>query len=440
MGWKPAIWIGIYLLLVMIPQAVLLLGEVPPGQSFWWNFSMACGFAGMAMMGIQFALTSRIRAVSAPFGIDIIYLFHRYLAWIALGLVLVHFGILWWAYEERLGPTINPLEAEWELTAGRAALLLFGLAVVTSEWRKPLRLEYGLWRYSHVAFATLGFGAAVAHIIGIGYFTAAPVNRALWLAATLGWLVLLVWVRVVKPWGQKRHPWRVVAVTPGRNDVWTLTLEPDGHAGLKGFMPGQFAWLTLRASPYGLREHPFSIVSPPEELPRVSFGIKELGDFTAGIADIKPGETAYLDAPFGVFSVDRSPDAAGFVGVVGGVGVTPVLSMLRSLAARGDPRPFWLFFGNKDWDGIPFREELDALRQRMDLRLIHVLEDPPEGWEGEAGYVTREVLERHLPEESRPRLHHFLCGPTPMTAAAEKALHEMGVPAHRVQTEVFDLV
>ena len=95
MGWKPALWIGIYLLLVMAPQAVLLFGEVPPGKAFWWNFSMACGFAAIAMMGVQFALTSRLRVVSSPFGVDIIYLFHRYLAWIALSLALVHFGILW---------------------------------------------------------------------------------------------------------------------------------------------------------------------------------------------------------------------------------------------------------------------------------------------------------------------------------------------------------
>ncbi|MCB4823944.1 ferredoxin reductase family protein [Roseicella aerolata] len=437
---RAAAWIAIYLLLVLAPQAVLLLGEVPPGREFWWDFSMALGFAGMAMMGVQFALTARLRPLTAPFGIDIIYLFHRYLAWIALALVLVHFGILWLGYEEALGPTIDPREAPWELTAGRAALVLFALAVITSEWRKLLRLEYGLWRYAHVALATLGFAAAVAHILGIGYFTAAPVKRVLWLSVTLVWVLLLVWVRVAKPWEQKRHPWRVVAVRPERNDTWTLALEPDGHAGLKGFSPGQFAWLTLRGSPFGLREHPFSIASAPEDLPRIEFGIKALGDFTGRIGEIRPGEVAYLDAPYGVFSIDRVPDAAGFVGIVGGIGVTPMMSMLRSMAARADRRPVWLFYGNKTWEKVVFREELEALRSRLDLRLVHILEEPPEGWQGETGHVTRELLERHLSPELRPRLHHFLCGPPPMTAAAEKALHELGLPAHRVQTEVFELV
>ena len=437
---RAAIWIGLYLLLVLAPQAVLLFGEVPPGRGFWWDLSMSFAFAGMAMFAVQFALTSRLRVLSAPFGIDVIYLFHRYLAWIALGLVAAHFAILWTGYEESLGPTINPFVAPWELTAGRAALVLFALAVITSQWRKALRLEYGLWRYSHVALATLGFAAAVAHIVGVGYLTTAPAKRALWLAATLGWVLLLVWVRVVRPWRQWRAPWRVVSVQPGRNDSVTLTLEPDGHAGLAGFMPGQFAWLTLGHSPFALREHPFSIVSAPEELPRVSFGIKALGDFTATMRDLKPGERAYLDAPYGVFSIDRAPDAAGFVGIVGGIGITPLMSMLRSMAARGDRRPVWLFYGSKTWEEIAFREDLEALRERMDLRLVHILEEPPEGWEGERGFVTREVLERHIPAGLRQGLHHFLCGPPPMTAAAEQALGDMGVRQERIQTAVFELV
>ncbi len=436
---QAALWIGLYLLLVLAPQAVLLLGEVPPGRGFWWDLSMSFGFAGMAMMGVQFAMTARIRRASAPFGIDIVYLFHRYLAWIALGLVATHFAILWVGYTESLGPTINPLEARWELTAGRAALVLFALAVVTSQWRKQLRLEYGLWRYLHVALATLGFAAAVAHIVGIGYLTAAPAKRALWLSATVVWVVLVAWMRLGRPWRRRRAPWRVVEVRPERNDSWVLTLEPQGHGGIARFLPGQFAWIALDASPYALREHPFSIVSAPEELPRVSFATKALGDFTSGIKDIKPGETAYLDGPYGAFSIDRVPEAAGFVGIVGGIGVTPLMSMLRSMAARGDRRPAWLFYGNKTWEDVAFRDELEALRGEIDLHLVHILEEPPEGWEGEEGFVDREMLERHVPAELRPRVHHFLCGPPPMIAAAEAALQEMGVPRAHVQTEVFEL-
>jgi ferredoxin-NADP reductase len=141
-----------------------------------------------------------------------------------------------------------------------------------------------------------------------------------------------------------------------------------------------------------------------------------------------------------VFSIDRHAEAAGFVGIVGGIGVTPMMSMLRSMAAPGDRRPVWLFYGNAGWDDIIYREEIDALRDRLDLRLVHILEKPPEDWQGEKGFVTRDVLERHLPADQRRRLHYFLCGPTPMTAAAGDALRALGVSASQIQTEIFELV
>jgi predicted ferric reductase len=317
--------------------------------------------------------------------------------------------------------------------------VLFVLAVVTSQWRKFFRIEYGVWRYAHVALATLGYVAATAHVLGIGKHTSSPGKAALWFALTLFWLLLLVWVRLAKPYRQSRLPYRVVEVRPEfGGDTWTVALEPEGHAGLRRFKPGQFAWLTLRSSPYRLREHPFSIASAPEQLPRLEFGIKALGDFTALIGDVKPGETAYLDAPYGVFSVDNHPDASGFVFVVGGIGVTPAISMLRSLAARGESRPLWLLYGNKRWDEVIYREEIDTLQLRLNLSVVHILEEAPADWPGETGFVTKDMLERHMPPD-RSRLSCFLCGPTPMTATAREGLHHLGVPRARIRTEIFEL-
>jgi predicted ferric reductase len=432
-------WIGVYLVLVLTPLVILILGQMPPGRSFWWDFSMALGFAAVAMLGVQFALTARFKRASAPFGIDIIYLFHRYLAIAAVGLALTHFGILWIGYEEALGE-LDPRVARWELTAARFALVMFILAVVTSEFRKQLGIEYGLWRYAHVFLATAGFTAAVAHIIGVGYYTDAPGKRSFWLLATVSWLLVVVWVRIFKPWRQMVRPYRVVGVRAEAGKVWTLTLEPDGHAGLRRFLPGQFAWLTLRGSPFALREHPFSIVSAPEQLPRVEFAIKELGDFTSTIGEVKTGEVAYLDGPYGVFSPDRHKEAPGFVGIVGGIGITPCLSMLRSLAERGDRRPFFLFYGNPTLDDAVFRDELERLSGRMNLTVIDVIEKPSDNWHGEKGYLTAEILDRHLPRDLRPHMHYFLCGPPPMVQSAERALQEFGLPASQVHVEIFNLV
>jgi len=70
-------WICVYLVLVLAPLLILILGKVPAGSGIWWDFSMALGFARMAMMGVQFLLTARFWRATAPFGIDIINYFHR---------------------------------------------------------------------------------------------------------------------------------------------------------------------------------------------------------------------------------------------------------------------------------------------------------------------------------------------------------------------------
>lgn len=214
---------------------------------------------------------------------------------------------------------------------------------------------------------------------------------------------------------------------------------PKEQPTIKAFSPGQFAWLNLRSSPWELQDHPFSISSSPALLPRIEMTIKPLGDFTATVGDVPVGQTAWLDGPFGVFSTDRYPDAPGFVYVAGGIGITPVMSMLRALADQGDQRPLWLFYANPDWNSVTFREELDDLASQLDLTIIHVVEEPSPDYSGLTGLLDVTILIRHLPDERPAGFRYFLCGPVPLTDAAEAALVEMGVIPSHIRTELFEL-
>ena len=156
-------WLSGYLALVLAPLLVLLIGPVPPGSGFWWDFSMALGFAAMAMMGVQFLLTARFRRVSAPFGIDIIYYFHRYLAVFAFVLIFAHYLIIRIVNVDALVP-INPMETSWYMTAGRVSLALFALLIITSLWRKQLRIHYDAWRMLHIGLTVSAFLLALGHI------------------------------------------------------------------------------------------------------------------------------------------------------------------------------------------------------------------------------------------------------------------------------------
>ncbi|MFN4184312.1 MAG: ferric reductase-like transmembrane domain-containing protein [Hyphomonas sp.] len=431
------VWVLAEFCVLSFPFLVLMSGERAAGSGVLWDFSKGLGFGALSIIGLQFILTARFKSLTHPFGIDIIYLFHRYAAFGALALILAHFGILYIWFEDALGD-LNPLTARWELTSGRLALVAFALLVVTSEFRKRLGLAYGWWRTAHVALAIIGFVAAIAHVLGVGHFTAAADKQAMILGGSAGWIILIVWVRLIKPALQMRNSWRVIENRPERGDVHTLILEPAGKS-LTRWKPGQFVWLTIGRSPFMLSEHPFTLSDAPEHGPRIAMSIKSLGNFTQSVVKTKPGTVAWIDGPYGAFSIDRESGAEGFVMIAGGIGITPMIANLRSMQARGDRRPVTLFYANSDWESVTFREDLDALTQHLNLKIVHVLEETDETWKGETGFLDRDILERHLDTSAHSR-SFMLCGPAPMTRAISKALLDIGVPIGRIKTEIFDLV
>lgn len=439
---RAAALLAIAALALALPFLVILLGDPPASRGFTYDLSFALGFAALALAGMQFALTGRLKPLLHPFGADIVVVFHRFLSWGAVALMLGHFGMLYIWHRDDLG-SLSPLTAAPHMTAGRLSLGCFVLLIVTSEFRKRLKLDYLWWRRIHVVLAVIGFGAAIWHVLGAGHFTGRDETRALWLAVTLIWLILLLWTRVGRPLRQWFNPWRVVENRDEGSGIRTLVLEPQGRP-LHGWRPGQFAWLAVGNSPFGFREHPFTISTAPDKGPRISFSIKPLGDDSKRLSETPVGATAHVDGPYGVFTIDREIEAEGFVMIAGGVGVTPIIANLHALHARKDPRPVILLYANKDWDDVAFREELARLSQGMNLRVIHVIAEPPEGWSHEgyeavAGMIDGDLLRRVLPEDSR-NWPHLMCGPASLLTAARSELRRMGVSAARIDSEIFEMV
>jgi predicted ferric reductase len=431
------VWVAAYIGLAAFPLAILLFGPMPRGGGFWWDFSMALGFGGLALMGLQFVLTARFRRLFAPFGIDIIYYFHR---WIAIGgtaLIVAHYLIIRVLHPESLGPA-DPRYAPWHLSAGRLALVAIVALVVTSLWRKALRLHYDAWRVGHALLAATAMILAIVHVHGVGHYTAAPWKNALWLAYSVAWLAVLGHIRLVKPALLLRRPYRVTNVWPERGASWTVTLKPV-HGERLAFSPGQFAWLSLGTNPFRMKEHPFSFSGSAKAPNELQFTIKELGDFTRTIKNLPVGTIAYVDGPYGRFTTDLHPRAAGFVFIAGGVGIAPIMSMLRTLADRGDRRPIHLIYGSWRRTDTLFLEALDALAKRLTLHVTHVLQQPPEDWPGEVGLIAEAVLARVLPVEAT---HYpcFVCGPKAMTDYVLPSLRSLGFPLRNQHTELFEMV
>ena len=422
---RAGLWLGLYVLLALWPLLLLLAAPAPRGGGLSDELGSALGFLAISLMAMQFFLTARFEWLAPPFGTDLVYAFHRHVTIAVVVFALLHPIVL---FGSSLGMALGwlvPGAAPWDdrlrhlgdLRAGGAGHHLLAAQAAQDAVRglalepRPPGRRGGAAR--HLACAP---GRAAPLAPG-GPLALAGLDAGLGGAHPR--------VRLFKPLALRRRPWTVQEVRPEPGESITLVLEPEGHDGFR-FRCGQFVWLTLGASPLAGREHPFSIASSALAWPRVELTVKAVGDFTRGLLSMKPGARAYLDGPFGTMSVDAFPDADGYVFIAGGSGIVPCMSMLRTLADRGDRRPHLVIYGSSELPRTLFREQLEALSTRIDLRVVHALERPPPGWRGEQGYVTQAMLDRWVPH--RGRHAYFVCGPGPMMDVVEASLTRLGVP------------
>ena len=432
-------WVVLYLLFCLLPLVLVASQPSPPGRPFLVEFSVALGFVGLSILVLQFALIGRFKAVAAPFGIDALLQYHVQITFVALAFALAH-PVLLFAADSKYLSLLNLMTAPWRarfaFTSVVALLVLVGLCL----WRRALHLSYEWWQATHGLLAVIVVLFALLHASLVGYYVTGLVRHLVYDAYIGGLILLLVWIRLASPLIRLRRPWRVVRVGAEHGDTSTLVIEPVGHEGFR-FNPGQFGWIAVGRSPFSITQHPFSFSCAADTAPGgpVTMTIKAAGDFTKTVPDVTPGTRVYLDSAHGVFSMDRR-QAPGYVFIAGGVGVTPLYSMVLTMREREDVRPVTFFYASATWDDMVFREELAELAETMpNLRVVHVLGRPPEGWTGESGRITPDVLRRHLPPQYR-RYEYLICASAAMMDAMEKALIEVGVPFRQVSTERFDMV
>jgi predicted ferric reductase len=433
------VWFGLYVALTLLPLVVAWWErpwEAP--RPFLVEASVATGLLALPLMVFQFALVSRLGPASRPFGSDALMQVHAQVGLIALAAVVIHPLLL-------LGHGVplsawNPFVGPWLLQTGAIALWATLLIVVTSIFRRQLRLGYEAWQVLHLVLAVVLTAAMILHILAARGYAAEPVMRALLIAyAGLAFGVLLHY-RVLRPVLIWRRPWTLVENQDAGGSTRLLRVRPAGHRGF-AFEPGQFAWLITGGSPLWSAQHPISMASSAERPAdgTIEFAIKALGDWSGTVVPaLEPGARLWVDGAFGAFTPEGHP-AQGYVLIAGGIGISPMRSILQTLRDREDVRPVILFYAAHDWTRVSFRDEIEALRQSLNLTVVYVFEGPGDDWTGERGYVTAEVLRRHLPRQYQ-RFVYFMCGPVPMMDALEDALVEIGVPAGAIQSERFDMV
>jgi predicted ferric reductase len=416
----------------VLPLAAVLIGSPPPGRGFVVELGSAFGIVALSLLALQLVVPARVPVVVRALGADVAVRLHRHLADVLVAAIAAHIALVIVADPANVA-LLDPLGAPWRAKAAVASCAALAALISSSLLRRRLRLAYARWRAIHVVLGAgaLAFGAA--HALGVGRYLSSGPAAATAAALTACGLLALVELRLWRPRRLTARAYVVEQIVPERGRATTLVLRADGHAGHQ-FRAGQFAWLKLAHAPRSLDEHAFSYSSSADCPERPEFTIKAYEGFTRHVARLPRGTRVLLDGPHGSYRPRLGADR--FVLIAGGIGIAPIVSLLRSAGDAGDRRPFLLLYGNPRWQDVTFREEIERLRRRLDLRVVHVLSDPPEHWTGERGLIDFALLARQLAHDL-DGTDFFLCGPPPLLAAARAGLHRLGVAPEQVHAEEF---
>ncbi|MGM0428511.1 MAG: ferredoxin reductase family protein [Thermodesulfobacteriota bacterium] len=400
------------------------------------NFALV----GFMILMLQPLLAARVKWVERAFGLDILIRYHKHMAVAGACMLMIHPILLAWGANN--WKLLIGLDLPWPIWVGKAALVLVVINVLVSIYQGRLGWTFEKWRLRHDFLAPAILAFIFVHSWFVGDDLELISMQVLWVAVVLSAVGMFVYHRFIRPNRLRRHAYRVEEVRQETGNVWTVKLVPPAGRMIGDYLPGQFHFLTFFRDPsLPVEEHHWTISSSPAQKDFISSTIKASGDFTATMGQTKPGDTASVDGPFGRFSYLLHPDERDLVFLVGGIGITPLMAMLRHMRDIGDTRSVVLLYANRKQDQIVFRQELDQMVEegRPNLTLVHVLSRPEEGWTGETGHVDQERIEKYC----GPTLDNktfYICGPPPMAESLITALRKMGVPHKRIRQEIFSFL
>lgn len=429
----------IYVLVVILPVigVTFLTGET---EGLVHELARNTSLAAFMILVLQVVLAARIKWIERPFGLDILLRFHKYMAVTALVLLLSHPLLM--AVSAKSPDLLISLRQPWYIWLGKITLLLLLLNIGLSLYQSKLKLKFENWRQVHDILAPAIIILAFTHSIVIGDDLHQLWLRGFWIALLIVALSVYIWHRIIRPIILKRRAWEVVEVNQESRDVWTVKLAPPQGSQIFEYFPGQFQFITFyRDRNLPLEEHHWTISSSPAQKDYVASTIKNLGDFTSTIKDTRPGDKAAVHGPFGRFSYALHPEETDLVFIAGGIGITPLMSMLRHMRDMQDNRSVLLLYGNPDTEQIVFRRELEEIESGANPRLqvVHVLSAPDENWEGEQGRIDGDKIAKYIGRDLSGKVF-YICGPPPMIQGTVSVLENMGVHHGQIRIEIFSFL
>ena len=388
--------------------------------------------AGLLML-LQIIMGARLKCLDRIFGLNNLFKFHRITGIFIACLIFIH-PILVLIPEDRF--TI-PLQLRyWPEFVGLFLVLMVITAVVLSHWRSWFNLPFHRWWPIHRIAAILIIAAFWFHVLFVSSTFEQKLPKIFAYCAIGLSALLFLWIRT-RPLINRRKTLIVSAVEEAGEDAVRLKIVSKTK-NIPAYTPGQFCFITFLSSHISKEEHPFSIASSPTKTSFLEFIVRTTGDWTRNFNNLRPGDRIFMHGPFGLFSHLRFPTRKEIIMIAGGIGITPMLSMLRHMADHNDQRKITLIWSNKTQKHVILPREFQNLHVRLNgLRIFHVLTRDPE-YTGEQGRLDEQKLKR-LISDCNISSAIFVCGPDQMMKEVRNSLLSLGFPNHMILIEQFSL-
>jgi len=332
------------------------------------------------------------------------------------------------------------------LFVGITALLLMVPLAVTSTNSMIKRLGGPRWRALHklvYLVATLG---VIHYYMQTKADVRLPLTFAAVLAALLGFRLVASWRKSVpsqtattpspRIWS---GPLRIVSIVQETPDVRTFRFaDPDGQPLPFKHQPGQYLILSLLIDGKKVKRT-YTIASSPTQSSYCEITVKreENGYGSRHLHEtFREGQVVNVTAPAGRFTFGGT-ESSSVVLIAGGVGITPLMSILRHLTARQWKGGIHFVYSAKTPHDIIFRKELEDLQKRFPNLRLHVTLSRAQGtdWAGRHGRITAKFLNEAIPDLAMHPV--YICGPASMMEPTIQLLRELGVPKEQIKSEAF---
>lgn len=223
-------------------------------------------------------------------------------------------------------------------------------------------------------------------------------------------------------------------ITP---DTFLLRIKPKDTSFITPFSPGQYMHFKNPAFAEPEQIHTFSITSSPNTATYLEFCIRTYGDWTKKLLEGQIGDILQLSGPDGNFTWDVTHDSNA-VFLAGGIGIAPIISMLRFINEGKYQGNYVLLYGNRAPETIAYKNELEQLEKSINTcKVVHIFSDLSEGhsWKGYKGFISKEIVEKEVNISLKPTF--FLIGPPIFIKKMKDLLHELSIEDKKIKTEIL---